>query len=42
MSKNVLMRTALALAREGVGRGDGGPFGAVVVQAETIVRARAR
>ena len=37
MSKTVFMRTALDLAREGVGRGDGGPFGAVVVQAGTIV-----
>ena len=37
MSRTVFMRTALDLAREGVGRGDGGPFGAVVVQAGTIV-----
>lgn len=37
MSPTVFMRTALDLARKGVGRGDGGPFGAVVVQAGTIV-----
>ena len=37
MSKTVFMRTALDLAREGVGRGDGGPFGAVIVQSGTIV-----
>ena len=37
MSTTEFMQKALDLAREGVGRGEGGPFGAVVVRDGTVV-----
>ncbi len=34
---NKFMDQAIALAREGVARGDGGPFGAVVVKGDEVI-----